>query len=83
MVAMVVPPKLSVILGFPTVFRDSQILSYILEMVERGDSKETIWDVYCMLSSWGEDKTESSSSSTTSYTNYIKNGGEENGREVH
>lgn len=34
--------------------RNTDILLYILEMVERGDSKETIHDVYYFLSSYRE-----------------------------
>ncbi len=53
-----IEPKLKVILEMPTtvdnihqsIFRANSILMYILEMVERGDSKETIWDVYYLLS---------------------------------
>jgi hypothetical protein len=50
--------KLQQIAEMPTViqnihestFRGVQTLLYILQMVERGDSKETIWDVYDFLS---------------------------------
>ena len=53
----IVEPKLSEILNYPTVvdnnhesvYRSHQILMYVLEMVKRGDSKETIWDVYYFL----------------------------------
>lgn len=35
-------------------YRNTAILLYILEMVKRGDSKETIRDVYSFLSSYPE-----------------------------
>ena len=47
------PPKLKVILDTKVgneLCRANQILLYILDMVQRGDSKETIWDVYQLLS---------------------------------
>ena len=52
-----VQPELERILNMPTkvgqvrqsVFRSNGILMHILKMVERGDSKETIWDVYAYL----------------------------------
>ena len=52
-------PKLKEIAEMPTVIGDKlhqsltrshHLLLYILRMVERGDSKETIWDVYAFLS---------------------------------
>lgn len=55
-------PKLRLILDKPiikddiheSIFRSNGILMYILEMVKRGDSKETIWDVYDFLSNDAE-----------------------------
>lgn len=60
----IVPPKLKEIMKAPTEidginqsrFRNTGILLYILEMVRRGDNKETIWDVYRLLSDADEDK---------------------------
>ena len=40
--------------------RNIEILLYILGMVDRGDSKETIRDVYYFLSSYPEPKQEKS-----------------------
>jgi len=53
-----VEPKLSEILKYPhvldgvhaSVYRNTQILIYIIAMVNRGDSIETINDVYYFLS---------------------------------
>jgi len=36
--------------------RNTAILMYILDMIRRGDSKETILDVYYFLSSYPEPK---------------------------
>lgn len=53
-----IPPKIQDIMDCHTMigdthessYRASQILIYIMGMVERGDSKETIWDVYLFMS---------------------------------
>lgn len=50
-------PELRKILNQPTsigkvhqsVYRNTQILNHIMKMVSRGDSSETIWDVYYFL----------------------------------
>jgi hypothetical protein len=52
-------PKLKEIIEFPNIIRNvhessyrlHQILMYVLEMIQRGDSNETIMDVYYYLSS--------------------------------
>ena len=41
-----------------SVFRDSQVLTYIMKMVDRGDSKETIKDTYYFLTSQPDIKPE-------------------------
>ncbi len=56
----IITPKLREILDMPTVvdgvhqsvYRSNSILLYVLEMVKRGDSKESIYDVYYMLSAF-------------------------------
>lgn len=40
-----------------SVFRSHDILMYILDMVDRGDSKETIQDIYWLLSETEQAKT--------------------------
>ena len=60
----VVESKLKTIIEIPTMldnihqscFRSSHILLYILDMVQRGDSEETIMDVYYFLSENGSVK---------------------------
>ena len=52
-----VTPKIKEILDMPTnidgiqqgLFRSNAILMYIMNMVKRGDSKDTIWDMYYLL----------------------------------
>ena len=59
-------PEMEIILKAPikigtthqSVFRDSQVLNYIMKMVDRGDSKETIKDAYYFLTSQPDIKPE-------------------------
>ena len=59
-------PEMEIILKAPTkietihqsVFRDSHVLTYIIKMVDRGDSKETIKDTYYFLTSQPDAKPE-------------------------
>lgn len=60
-----VTPELSKIICEPTIddegnlgYRNTAILFHLLKMIRRGDSKETILDVYYFLSSYPEPQQE-------------------------